>query len=106
MAERIIALKKEMKKCFAEASTAMDSQIDGYITRHTVEWVRDVLVDQSNNMSFSERCKIISDFIDKDTISSSLCLAYPKIKNLKEKIKVFLIRHKQFYLLKLLFKRA
>ena len=106
MAERIVALKKEMKKCFAEASTAMDSQIDGYITRHTVEWVRGVLVDQSNNMSFSERCKIISKFIDKDTISSSLCLAYPKIKNLKEKIKVFLIRHKQFYLLKLLFKRA
>jgi hypothetical protein len=106
MAARIVALKKEMKKCFAGASTAMDSQIDGYITRHTVEWVRDVLIDPSSNMSFSERCTLVSDFINQETISSSLCLAYPKIKNMKEKVKVFLIRHKQFYLLKLLFKKV
>ena len=84
----------------------MDSQIDGYITRHTVEWVRDVLIDPSSNMSFSERCTLVSDFINQETISSSLCLAYPKIKNLKEKVKVFLIRHKQFHLLKLLFKKV
>lgn len=106
MADRIVALKKEMKKCFAGASTDMKSQIDGHITRHTVEWVRDALVDSSDNMSFSERCRTVSAFVEQETISSSLCLAYPKIRNLKEKIKVFLIRHKQFYLLKLLFKKA
>ena len=106
MAERIVGLKKEMKNCFAGASIDMNSQIDGYITRHTVEFVRNVLSDSLDNMPFSERCSAVSDFVDQDIISSSLCLAYPKIRSLKEKIKVFLIRHKQFRLLKLLFKKA
>lgn len=106
MAERIVALKREMKKCFAGASIDMNSQIDGYITRHTVEWARDVLICSSDNMPFSERCSVLSSYVDQDIIRSSLCLAYPKIQNLKEKIKVFLIRHKQFYLLKLLFKKV
>ncbi len=106
MAQRIVALKKEMKKCFTGTKIDVNSQIDGYITRHTVEWTRDALLDSSDNMSFSERCKVVSSFVDQDVISSSLCLAYPKIQNLKEKIKVFLIRHKQFRLLKLLFKKV
>ena len=106
MAERILALKNEMEKCFAGASVDMKSQIDGHITRHTVEWVRNLLLASSDNISFSERCRTIRAFTEQESIRSSLCLAYPKIQNLKEKIKVFLIRHKQFYLLKLLFKRA
>ena len=106
MAERIVALKKEMKKCFAGASVDITPQIDAHITRHTVEWVRNKLVDSSDNISFAERCRAISAFTERETISSSLCLTYPKIQDFKEKVKVFLIRHKQFYLLRLLFKKA
>ena len=105
MAERILRLDWEMRHLLSGYSTDFSSQIDGHITRHTVELVRGELIYPVEK-SFSNRCRAVRDFCEQPQIGSALEKAYPHICNRKEKIKVFLIKHRMFGLLYILFRKV
>lgn len=105
MKKRILSLDREMRCFFSDSELVMPSQIDGLITRHTVELVRSELIG-SVDRPFSERCRMVRNFSEQPQIVSALEKAYPQICNRKEKIKVLLIKYRLFILLYILFRKA
>lgn len=105
MRQRILALDFEMNRCFSEYDFDLLSQMNGHITRHTVEAVRQELL-YSTEKSFSERIRTVRDFCEQPQIAFALEKSYPNIFVKKEKIKVCLIRLKLFGLLYFLFKKV
>ena len=103
--KRILALDKEMRYQFSGYDTDMANQIDGHITRHTVELVRSELIYPIER-SFSSRCCFVRDFCNEPQIVAALEKAYPYICNRKEKIKVLLIKYRMFRLLYVLFRKV
>jgi hypothetical protein len=85
--------------------TDLSSQINGHITRHTVELVRRDLL-YSDERPFSERCRIVRDFCEQPQIVSALEKAWPEVRDRKEKIKVLLIKYRMFRLLYVLFRKV
>lgn len=104
MKKRILALDREMRHSLSGYGTDIMHQVDGHITRHTVEWVRSELI-YPRERSFSDRCRSARAFCRQPQIASALEKAYPQICDKKEKIKVLLIKYRIFRLLHFLFRK-
>ena len=105
MTERILRLDREMRHLLSAYGTDLSSQIDGHITRHTVELVRSELI-YSVEKPFSERCRMARNFCEQPQIISALEKACSKVHDRKEKIKVLLIKYRMFRLLYALFRKV
>ena len=104
MKKRILALDRELRYYLSGYGTDMMGQIDGHITRHTVEWVRSELL-YPGERSFSDCCRSVRAFCKQPQIASALENAYPQICDKKQKIKVLLIKYRMFRLLHFLFRK-
>lgn len=105
MKKRVLDLDRGMRCLLSGYDIDLSSQINGHITRHTVELVRRDLL-YSVEGSFSERCRIARDFCEQPQIVSALEKAWPEVRNRKEKIKVLLIKYSMFRLLYILFRKV
>ena len=105
MKKRILALDREMRCQFSGCGIDMSRQINGHITRHTVELVRSELIYPIER-PFSVRCRAVRDFCDEPQIAAALKNAFPHICNRKEKMKVLLIKYRMFGLLYILFRKV
>lgn len=105
MKKRILALDREMRDLFSGYDMDLSSQIDGHITRHTVELIRSDLIYRIEK-PISERCRMARNFSKQPQINNALRKAWPEIRDKKEKTKVLLIRCGMFRLLSVLFKKV
>ena len=105
MKKRVLDLDREMRCYLSGGDIDLSSQINGHITRHTVELVRNDLIYPVER-PFVERCRMARNFCEQPQIVSALKKAWPEIRDRKEKIKVLLIKYRMFRLLYMLLRKA
>lgn len=102
MFSKFILLGTELERQFAERNCDLQSQVFGYLARHSLECIRNELLFR-NDALLKEKKERVIHFIDEPLIMQSLCYAIPHIKDQKTKIKMILARHKMIGMLNLLY---
>ena len=102
MFSRLILLGTELKRQFAERNCNLQSQVFGYLARHSLECIRNELLFH-NDALLKEKKERVIHFIDEPLIMQSLCYAIPHIKDQKTKIKMILARYKMVGMLNFLY---
>ena len=93
MFSKLILLGKELDRQFAERNSDLQSQVFGYLARHSLECIRNELVCQFNT-SYKEKRIQVKNFINNPLISQALHFAIPRIKDAKTRFKMVLAKYK------------
>ena len=102
MLSKLILLGTELERQFSERGSDLQSQIFGYLARHSLECIRNELLYHAG-VTFKEKKDRINQLVDDPLLTKSLCYAIPKIKERKTKFKLILEKKKLIGLLYLLY---
>ena len=102
MFSKLILLGTELERQFAERNFDLQSQIFGYLARHSLECIRNELLYHTG-VTFKEKKERINRFIDDPLLTKAICYAIPKIKDPKTKFKLFLAKRKMIAILYLFY---
>ena len=102
MFSKLILLGTELERQFSERNCDLQSQVFGYLARHSLECIRNELL-YHGSVSFKKKNTRIKQFVEDSLIMRSLCYAIPHIKDQKTKIKMLLAKHKMIGMLNLLY---
>ena len=102
MFSKLILLGAELERQFKERNSNMQSQVYGYLARHSLECIRNELLYHTG-VTFGEKKNRINRFIDEPLLTKALCYAVPKIKDRKTRFKLLLAKKKLIGVLYLLY---
>lgn len=102
MFSKLILLGTELERQFTERNCDLQSQVFGYLARHSLECIRNELLYHVG-VSFKEKRARINQFVNDTLIMRSLRYTIPLIKDQKTKIKMILARYKMISILNLLY---
>lgn len=102
MFPKLIVLGYELMRQFAERNSDLQSQVYGYLARHSLECVRNELLYHTGTKFKEKKARIIG-FIEDPLLMKAVCYAIPKIKDRKTKFKLFLEKKKLIDVLHLLY---
>ena len=98
MFSKLLLLGTELERQFAERNSNLQSQVFGYLARHSLECVRNELL-YHKGVAFNEKKVRISQFIDDPLLTRAICYAIHQIKDRKTRFKLLLEKKKQIGLL-------
>ena len=102
MFSKLILLGKELERQFAERNSDLQSQVFGYLARHSLECIRNELLYHTDAAFRMKKAKVIL-FVNEPLLMKSLCYAIPRIKDRKTKFKLVLVKNKMIGVLYLLY---
>ena len=98
MFSKLILLGNELERQFGERNGDFQSQLFGYLARHSLECIRNELLYHLG-ASYKEKRENIIHFISTPLILQALHLAIPRIKDSKTKFKMILVKYKLLIIL-------
>ena len=104
MFSKLILLGTELEQQFKERNNNLQSQVFGYLARHSLECIRNELLYHTG-ITFGEKKDRINRFVEEPLLEKALSYTIPRIKNKKTKIKMILARYKMIGILNLLYLR-
>ena len=102
MFSKLILLGTELERQFTERNCDLQSQVFGYLARHSLECIRNELLYHAS-VSFKEKKNRINRFADDPLLSKAICYAIPQIKDHKTRFKLLLVKKKLICILHLLY---
>ena len=102
MLAKMISLGAEFERLFFARNMDLHSQLAGYISRHSLECIRNELMYHID-ATFKEKQSNILDFVNNPLIQRSFHYAIPRIYDPKTKLKMILARYKMVGILNLLY---
>lgn len=98
MFSKLILLGTELERQFSERNSDLQSQVFGYLARHSLECIRNELLYHTD-VVFKEKKHRINRFVDDPLLKKALCYAVPKIQDRKTKFKLLLAKKKMIRIL-------
>lgn len=102
MFSKLILLGTELERQFSERNSDMQSQVFGYLARHSLECIRNELL-YHHGATYKQKQIKIKQFINEPLIFESLYFAIPRIKDSKTRMKMILVKHKLIIVMYLLY---
>lgn len=102
MCSKLILLGTELERQFSERNSDLQSQIFGYLARHSLECIRNELL-YHNGAKFQEKKTRIIQFVDDPLLTKAIDYAIPKIKDRKTRVKLLLVKRKLIRVLHILY---
>lgn len=102
MFSKLILLGTELERQFKERNNNLQSQVFGYLARHSLECIRNELLYHTG-VVFKEKKNRIIRFIDDPLLTKAICYAIPKIKDRKTRFKLLLAKRKLICVLNVLY---
>ena len=102
MFSKLILLGSELMRQFAERNSDLQSQVFGYLARHSLECIRNELLYHTDAVFWTKKAKVLL-FVNEPLLMKSLCYAIPRIKDRKTKFKLVLVKNKMVGALYLLY---
>ena len=91
-----------LDNAFSERGFNGKNQLDCYVARGSIECLRkELLFDREKTIK--ERIRVVREYVSRKRIKEAYDFATGQNFDLVTKIKIFLIRHRRFYVLYLLF---
>ncbi len=100
--DKIILLETELRKQFATCGYEDESQIHGYISRLSVEFIRSELLLHTD-VALGKRIDIIKEYMEIESVQKGFIYAVSKVCDSKVKMKMEMILKGKFLRLYLLF---